>query len=173
MFDRIRRALGRETEPFPALPDVVLQPIGIVKNRIKEPMPDGWAEVESRIVLRPELQPMLLNLGDYSHLIVVFWPHLVPEEIRGSQPQLHPRDDPNYPLMGVFATRSQTRPNPILVTPVRLLKVKENTLTVRGLDAIDGTPVLDIKPYFPFFDRIEDARVPDWVARAQAWREKR
>jgi tRNA-Thr(GGU) m(6)t(6)A37 methyltransferase TsaA len=172
MFDRIRRALGREDRPFPALDDVTLRPIGHVKSRIKEPTPDGWGEVESHVILRPELEPMLLNLGDYSHIIVVFWPHLVPDDIRGSQPQLHPRDDPQYPLMGVFATRSQTRPNPVLVTPVRLLGIKANVLRVRGLDAIDGTPVLDIKPYFPFFDRIEDARVPEWVTKAQAWRKK-
>jgi tRNA-Thr(GGU) m(6)t(6)A37 methyltransferase TsaA len=172
MLDRVRRAFRKETEAFPELPDVKVTPIGVVRNRIKETMADGWAEVESRIVLRPDLAPMLLNLGDYSHVIVVFWPHNVPDDVRGSKPQLHPRDDPQNPLMGVLATRSQIRPNPVLVSPVRLLEVKENVLKVRGLDAIDGTPVLDVKPYLPFYDSIADARVPKWVEEAQAWRKR-
>lgn len=171
MLDRLRRALKRNPEPFPDLPDVTLRPIGYVRNKVKEPAPDGWADVESRIVLRPELEPALLNLGDYSHVMVIFWPHLVPEDVRGSKPQLHPRDDPKYPLTGVLATRSQIRPNPILVTAVRLFEVKGNILRVRGLDAIDGTPVLDIKPYLPHYDAVTDARVPPWVSEAQAWRD--
>jgi tRNA-Thr(GGU) m(6)t(6)A37 methyltransferase TsaA len=170
MFDRIRRAVKRTPEDVPDLADVTLHPIGVVRNRIKEPTPDGWAEVESRIVLRPELEPMLLNLGEYSHIIVLFWPHLVPDDIRGSKPQLHPRDDDKYPLMGILATRSQIRPNPVLTAPVPLLEVKGNVLRVRGLDAIDGTPVLDVKPYLPHHDSIPDARVPGWVTEAQAWR---
>ncbi len=171
MLDRFRRAVKRTPEPYPDLPDVTLRPIGYVRSRIKETMPDGWADVESRIVIRPDLEPMLLNIGEYSHIIVVFWPHLVPDDVRGSKPQLHPRDDDKNPLMGVLATRSQIRPNPVLTSPVPLLEVKGNVLRVRGLDAIDGTPVLDIKPYLPHYDSISDARVPGWVAEAQAWRQ--
>jgi tRNA-Thr(GGU) m(6)t(6)A37 methyltransferase TsaA len=170
MLDRLRNVFKRKPEEFPDLPDITLRPIGYVKNNVKQPMPDGWASIESRVVLRPELEPMLLNLGDYSHIIVVFWPHLVPDDVRGARPQIHPRDDPQYPLMGLFATRSQTRPNPVLTTPVRLLGIRAAVLHVRGLDAINGTPVLDLKPYFPFFDRIEDARIPEWVVKAQDWR---
>lgn len=172
MLDRIRRAVKRTPEEFPELPDVTLRPIGVVRNKIKEPMPDGWAEIESRIVIRPELEPMLLNLGEYSHIIVLFWPHLVPEDVRGSKPQLHPRDDDKYPLMGVLSTRSQIRPNPVLTSPAPLLEVKANVLRVRGLDAVDGTPVLDVKPYLPHYDSVPDARVPGWVAEAQAWRNR-
>ncbi|HVP04640.1 MAG TPA: tRNA (N6-threonylcarbamoyladenosine(37)-N6)-methyltransferase TrmO [Dehalococcoidia bacterium] len=172
MLRRIRGAFKRSPEPFPGLPDVTITPIGYVRNKVKETMPDGWDAVDSDVVLRPELEPMLLNLGEYSHVIVVFWPHKVPDEVRGSKPQLHPRDDEQYPLMGVLATRSQIRPNPVLTSPVRLLSVKGNVLRVRGLDAIDGTPVLDIKPYLPHYDSVPDARVPDWVAKAQAWRKR-
>ena len=172
MLDRLRRTFSRRPEAFPDLPPVALTPIGYVRNRVKEPMPDGWADVESRVVLRPELAPMLLGLADYSHVIVAFWPHLVPDDVRGSKPQLHSRDDDQNSLMGVLATRSQIRPNPILTTPVPLLAVEANVLKVRGLDAIDGTPVLDIKPYLPHYDAVPDARVPQWVADAQAWREK-
>jgi tRNA-Thr(GGU) m(6)t(6)A37 methyltransferase TsaA len=173
MLRRIRGAFKREPEPFPELPDVTLKPIGYVRSRVKETMPDGWDAVESDVVLRPDLEPMLLNLGDYSHVIVIFWPHLVPDDVRGSKPQLYPRDDTQYPLMGILATRSQIRPNPLLTTPVRLLSVKGNVLRVRGLDAIDGTPVLDIKPYLPHHDSIPDAKVPGWVAKAQAWRKQK
>lgn len=172
MLKRVRRAFRRDPEPYPDQPDVSMTPIGYVRNKIKEPMPEGWGHVESTIVLREEYAAMLLNIGDYSHIIVVFWPHKIPDEVRGSKPQLHPRDDEQYPRMGVLATRSQIRPNPVLVTPVPLLDVSDNTLRVRGLDAINGTPVLDIKPYLPFFDAIPDARVPKWVEDAQSWRNK-
>lgn len=172
MLNRIRRAVKRNPGEFPDLPNVTLRPIGIVRNKIKETMPDGWAEIESRIIVRPELESMLLNLDEYSHIIVLFWPHQVPDDVRGSKPQLHPRDDDKYPLMGVLSTRSQIRPNPVLTSPVPLLEVKGNVLRVRGLDAIDGTPVLDVKPYLPHYDSITDARVPAWVTEAQAWRNK-
>jgi len=172
MFDRLRRALRRAPEPFPDLPDVSMTPIGCVRNRVKKTTPDGWADVESRVIFRPEPAGMLLNLGDYSHVIVVFWPHQVPDDVRGSKPQLHPRDDDQYPLMGVLATRSQIRPNPVLITAVPLLAVSDNVIKVRGLDAIDGTPVLDVKPYLPHYDSVPDARVPKWVEDAQSWRDR-
>ncbi len=170
MLDRLRRAFRREPEAYPELPDVRLTPIGYVRNRVKEPMPDGWANVESRVIIRPQLTDKLHNLADYSHVIIVFWPHEVPADVRGSKPQLHPRDDEENPLMGVLATRSQIRPNPLLVTPVPLLAVNDNVLKVRGLDAIDGSPVLDVKPYLPYYDSIADARLPKWVEDAQSWR---
>ena len=73
----------------------------------------------------------------------------MPPEVRGSKPTLHPMDDPANPLQGVLATRTQIRFNPILVSVVRLLKVEGNVLRVKGLDAVDGSPVLDVKPYIP------------------------
>jgi tRNA-Thr(GGU) m(6)t(6)A37 methyltransferase TsaA len=165
MFHRIRSLFQRDQPQPPDLPDIVLRPIGYVRSRVKEPMPDGWEGVVSRIILRPEYEPMLLGLDGYSHIIVLSWPHLVPAEVRGSRPQFRPRDDPAYPLMGVLAMRSQTRPNPVLVSTVRLLELKGTTLKVKGLDAVDGTPVIDIKPYLPFHDAVTDARVPNWVAQ--------
>jgi tRNA-Thr(GGU) m(6)t(6)A37 methyltransferase TsaA len=165
MLKRIRNPFKRAEQPFPELPDVSMTPIGYVRSRVKETRPDGWDNVECDVVLRPELEPMLLNLSDYTHVIVVFWPHQVPDDVRGSKPQLHPRDDPQYPLMGILATRSQIRPNPVLTSPVRLLGVKGNVLRVLGLDAIDGTPVLDIKPYLPHYDSLPGASVPDWVRK--------
>ncbi len=166
MLNRIRRLFARPPEPFPDLPEISLRPIAVVRNGVKEPRPAGWAEVTSRIIVRPELADALLGLDGYSHVLVLFWPHRLPAGVIGSKHRLHPRDDPANPLQGVLATRSQIRFNPILATAARLLGVKGNVLRVRGLDAIDGTPVLDIKPYVPYFDSVPDAAVPGWVTRS-------
>ncbi|MBI1885379.1 MAG: tRNA (N6-threonylcarbamoyladenosine(37)-N6)-methyltransferase TrmO [Chloroflexi bacterium] len=164
MLDRLRKLLaGAPPEPGPLSP-VTIGPIGRVRNRVKKTRPRGWESVTSEVVLKPELAEALLGLSDYSHLIVLTWLHAIPEDVRGSKLRLHPMDKPEYPLQGVLATRSQIRPNPIGCTVVQLLGIKGNVLKVRGLDAIDGTPVLDLKPYLPFYDGVADARVPEWVA---------
>lgn len=161
---RVRGIFSRSRdEPFPDLPDVTLRPIGVVRNGVREPAPEGWQDVRSTIVVRPELADALLGLDGFSHVLVLFWPHLIPADVLGSKHRLHPRDDPQNPLQGVLATRSQIRFNPILVTAVRLLRLKGNALTVQGLDAVDGTPVLDLKPYVPYFDSVADAALPGWV----------
>jgi tRNA-Thr(GGU) m(6)t(6)A37 methyltransferase TsaA len=164
MLDRLRRMLprGKDEEP-PPLAGIMLRPIGVVRNGVKQPMGGGWEDVESRVVLRLELAEALLGLDGYSHVWVLFWPHLIPDEVRGSKPQLHPLDDPANPLQGVLATRAQIRFNPVLMTPVRLLKVERNVVRVRGLDAVDGSPVLDLKPYIPHYESIPEATVPQWV----------
>jgi len=163
MLGRVRRLFSRRREDLPELPEITLRPIGVVRNTVGRPMPRGWEDVRSSVVLRPELAEALLGLDGYSHIWVLFWPHLVPEEVRGSKPTLHPMDDPANPLQGVLATRAQIRFNPILVSPVRLLKVDGNVLRVKGLDAVDGSPVLDVKPYIPQHDSIPEAEVPRWV----------
>jgi tRNA (adenine37-N6)-methyltransferase len=164
----ISRILRRPPEPFPELPEVTLRPIGIVRNSIKESQPPGfdWDPVTTRILVRPELADGLLGLDTYSHVKVIFWPHLVPPGVIGSKHRLHPRDDPQNPLQGILATRSQIRFNPLLVTAVPLVSVKGNVVTVRGLDAVDGSPVLDVKPYIPHFDSVPDAKVPAWITAA-------
>ena len=165
----LRRLFQRPTSEMPDLHEIMLRPIGVVRNPVKEPQPPGfdWGAVKSEILVRPELADGLLGLESYSHVTVLFWPHLVPAEVIGSKHRLHPRDDPENPLQGILATRSQIRFNPILVTAVPLLSVRGNTVRVRGLDAVDGTPVLDIKPYFPHFDSIPDARVAEWATRGR------
>jgi len=167
--DLVRRLFQRPVGELPDLPEIIVRPIGVVRNAIGEPRPPGfdWSAVKSRILVRPELADSLLGLETYSHVKVLFWPHLVPADVIGSKHRLHPRDDPENPLQGILATRSQIRFNPILVTAVPLLSVRGNAVGVRGLDAVNGTPVLDIKPYFPHFDSIPDARVPGWVTRAR------
>jgi tRNA-Thr(GGU) m(6)t(6)A37 methyltransferase TsaA len=100
------------------------------------------------------------GITGFSHLFVLFWLSQIPDEQRMIM-KVYPRGRMDMPLLGVFATRTNLRPNPIGLTLVELLKVEGNTLTVRGLDAFDGTPILDIKP-FDSWDTAKNARVPDW-----------
>jgi tRNA-Thr(GGU) m(6)t(6)A37 methyltransferase TsaA len=140
---------------------VSIRPIGVVRNNVAQPRPDGWAGLRSDIILRNELTPMLDGIDGYTHIIVVFAFHRVPESEQRAH--VRPRDDSRIPEQGVLATRSQLRPSPIGVATVRLLRRRKNILRVEGLDAIDGTPVLDVKPYFPNYDAVPAAGVPDWA----------
>ena len=141
-----------------------LRPIGFVRCSVLEPVDDGWGAVESRIALEPEYRPGLRGLGDFSHVVVVALLHGARFE-----PARHlvrrPRGLAEMPELGIFAQRAKDRPNPLGVTVVPLLAVDAEGIAVRGLDAIDGTPVLDLKPYFPEFDSARDAIVPSWVGR--------
>ena len=102
----------------------------------------------ARIVLDPALTKGLLGLGPGSDVVVLFYFH----RSTGYDLQVHPRGDPSRPLRGVFAVRSPRRPNPIAVTTVRVQRVEGNVLEVVGLDALDGSPVLDIKIHISSFD---------------------
>jgi tRNA-Thr(GGU) m(6)t(6)A37 methyltransferase TsaA len=146
---------------------VTLRPIGVVRNRVKTPRPDGWQDIRSDLILRDELLDALDGIDQYSHVIVVFHCHRVPDDERTTG-RIHPRGDPSLPEQGVLATRSQRRPNAIGLSVVPLLRRRRNILRVEGLDAIDGTPVLDIKPYFPNYDAVPGARVPEWATRLAA-----
>jgi tRNA (adenine37-N6)-methyltransferase len=138
---------------------IVLTPIGHVKTEAVGDEVKDKSRI-SQIVLRDELVEALDDIGDYSHLFVLFWLNQISDQQRMTL-KVHPRGRMDMPLVGVFATRTNIRPNPIGLTLVELLKVEGNTLNVRGLDAFDGTPILDIKP-FDSWDNAEKARVPDW-----------
>ncbi len=161
MFDRMlhRRHAQAETAWQQA---VSASPIGYVRNSVRKPRMDGWERVTSEIILRNGLEDALDGIEGYSHVIVVTWMHEVPYEAR-TLTQIHPRGDQDRPLQGIFATRTQNRPNPIGVAVVPLLESAGAKLRVRGLDAIDGTPVLDVKPYVPTYDAVPWARVPEWT----------
>jgi len=138
---------------------IELKPIGFVKTKAvgKEVRDKGNV---SEIVFREDLAEALDGLEGFSHLFVIFWMHEISEEERMTM-KVRPRGRSDMPLLGAFATRTPHRPNPIGLTLVELLEVEGNVVTVRGLDAFDGTPVLDIKP-FDYWDVAEDARVPEW-----------
>jgi tRNA (adenine37-N6)-methyltransferase len=138
---------------------ILLNPIGYVKTQAVGDEVKDKSRI-SQIILRDELVEALDGVDGFSHLFVLFWLHEVSNQQRMIM-KVHPRGRMDMPLLGVFATRTNLRPNPIGLTLVELLKVEGNTLTVRGLDAFDGTPILDIKP-FDLWDSAKKARVPDW-----------
>lgn len=139
-----------------------LKAIGIVRNEIKQPIRHGWGEIVSDIVVNRDLTEALDGLEEFSHLIVLYWMHqLTPG--RQLPLKVHPMGKPELPLTGRFATRSPSRPNPVGQATVRLLERRGNVLKVKGLDAIDGTPVIDIKPYLPGYDSASYAKVPPWM----------
>jgi tRNA-Thr(GGU) m(6)t(6)A37 methyltransferase TsaA len=141
---------------------IVLDPIGFVRNRVKEPIHRGWDQITSLLEVRPDLEPALEGIEEFSHILVLFWLHGVDPEKRRLV-RIRPEDHPELPEVGVLATRSQYRPNPIGATVVRLLSRDGSKLTVQGLDAVDGTPVIDIKPWTP--ETVEDVRWPWWMDR--------
>ena len=145
------------------LPAMLLKAIGIVRNEIKQKPPVGyeWEKVVSEIVIDSSLTEALDGLEEFSHIIVLYWMH---QAASGKAPlKVHPMRREELPLVGLFATRSPNRPNPIGKATVRLLQRQGNILRVEGLDAIDGTPVIDIKPYIPGYDSVTDTKVPQWI----------
>lgn len=140
------------------------QPIGTVKAPVTEMSLGNWAKVDSEIHIEPRYAGGLRELDSYSHIIVVFFLHQIGAFDPARQLLRKPRGMEQMREVGVFAQRTKYRPNPIGVTAVELRGISGNVLAVRGLDALDGTPVLDIKPYIPEFDRIAEPRTPAWVA---------
>jgi len=158
------------SEGMSALENIELKPIGFVKTKaVGEEVRDKGNV--SEIILREDLVEALDGIKDFSHLFVIFWMHEVLEEERRRM-KVHPRGRMDMPLLGVFATRTPYRPNPIGLTLVEILKVKGNVLIVRGLDAIDGTPILDVKP-FDYWDAAKDARVPEWWKKLEKERSEK
>ena len=131
---------------------VNLTPIGFVENQFTSYAPsDEMRPHPSRIVVRPDMEPGLMGLAEGEHILVLFHLHRSTEY----ELQLHPGHDPSRPIRGVFATRSQYRPNSIGATVAQIKSVEGNVINVVGLDAQDGSPVLDIKPYSKGFDTPE------------------
>jgi tRNA-Thr(GGU) m(6)t(6)A37 methyltransferase TsaA len=136
--------------PESRLRPITLHPIGHVE-RDEGDQGLSFEELRARparIVLDPALTDGLLGLGPGSDVVVLFWFH----QSTGYDLQLHPRGDPSRPIRGVFATRSPRRPNPIAMTTARVRRIEGNVLEVDGLDALDGSPVLDIKVHAGVFD---------------------
>jgi tRNA-Thr(GGU) m(6)t(6)A37 methyltransferase TsaA len=122
--------------------EFIIKPIGVVHNKFnKSNKPDDWSRVISEIKVYSRYKKALEGITSFKHILILFWFH----EANISKLKVHPRGDRTKPERGVFATRSQLRPNKLGVTEVELLKVSGTTITVKGLDAFDGTPVIDIK----------------------------
>ncbi len=142
--------------------NVNIEPIGIVKSPVKEPIDENWRQVIAEIQLIDSLAPGLKGLDRFSHLIIVFFMHQY-SFTPATDLVRRPQERADMPEVGIFAQRAKHRPNPIGITAVELIELRGPVLVVRGLDAIDGTPVLDIKPYVPAFDSRPTAVVPIWI----------
>jgi tRNA-Thr(GGU) m(6)t(6)A37 methyltransferase TsaA len=147
---------GAENKPaMSSSPALELHPIGIVHRQGDHTFID----------LRPELASALKGLSGFSHVWVLYWFHENDRPEERAILQVHPRRNPANPLTGVFATRAPVRPNLIGFTCCRIISIKKNILEVEGLDAREGSPVLDLKPYIPGSDSIPEAQVPAWVKK--------
>ncbi len=140
---------------------IVIQPIGFVKNKIKEPRLGGFANEISEIIVDKKFTSALKGIDDYSHIIIVYWMSGIKDYVITHRPQ----GNPNVPIVGIFACRCPQRPNPIGITTVKLLRHKGNKIKVKGLDILNDTPIIDIKPYWPKYDRVKNEKIPNWVNR--------
>ena len=140
---------------------IEITPIGVVRGGERDVRRQDWSRVRSEVELRPELADALAGLDGFSHVIVVGWLDQIPDELRERR-QAYPGGDERLPLLGSFALRG-ARPNPVAVTVCRLRGIKGSTLRVEGLDLVDGTPVLDVKPYIAVYDAVPDATLPGWA----------
>lgn len=131
--------------------EIKYKPIGIIHSPFKEPkgtsiQPTGAKDIRGTVEVFPEYAPGLKDIDGFSHLILIYHFHLV----RGATLEAKPfMDDETH---GIFAIRGPSRPNPIGLSVVRLIKVEGHFLHIQDVDIVDGTPLLDIKPYVPEFD---------------------
>lgn len=145
---------------------VVYQPIGIIRSPFKTPkgtpiQPVGAVGQIGRLELIPEFSPALESLAGFSHIYLIYHFHLAKTYTPSVVPFLDDR------ARGLFATRAPARPNPIGLSVVRLEGIEATTLHVKDIDVVDGTPLLDIKPYVPVFDKHEADRI-GWLAEKSA-----
>ena len=145
-----------------------VEPIGYVKAARTRPEDDGWGEQAAEITLVHTLAPeALAGLDAFSHVEVLFIFHQVPESAITSTAR-HPRDNPDWPRVGIFAQRGKNRPNRIGTTICRVLQVDGVKLRVADLDAIDGTPVIDLKPVMREFLPRQTVVQPSWATELMA-----
>jgi len=165
-------------------PEMRLTPIGVVRSDIIIPMltaGDAGLELQDRmekireyhrkvqacvceLTVFPQWEELLDGIEGFSHVLVIYWPHLIDPERRTLR-KVHPMGRKDMPRQGIFATCSPARPNPVLVSAVPLLERHQNTLKVKSLEAVDGSPVIDIKPYSASYYGAENATVPEWMAQ--------
>lgn len=139
-----------------------MKPIGTVRTAVPDDAVAGSRrQIISRIVIDEPYAEALLGIDAYSHLFVLFW---LDRQTSSGAHVYHPRGNSELPLTGVLASRGRNHPNPIGLAVVELIEYRNPELIVRCLDAFDGTPVLDIKPY-DHYDRVLEPRVPPWFLK--------
>ncbi len=143
--------------------EITLKPIGFVKNNVEEARFGGFDDEVSEIIVDEKFTDALNGIKDYSHVIIVYWMDKVKKYVITHKPQ----GNPEVPIVGIFACRCPPRPNPIAITTVKLIEREGNKIKVKGLDILDGTPIIDIKPYWSKYDEVEDAVIPDWVNKLE------
>jgi L-fuculose-phosphate aldolase len=129
----------------PVLQEIVIKPIGFIRSPIKNllegPRQGSDASVEGELVVDETYREAFLGLTVGQKIVILYWMHLAERDML----QVHPRHDLSRPMRGVFSTRSPQRPNPIALDTVEITGIDGTRLKVRGIDAVDGTPLLDIK----------------------------
>lgn len=170
------------TNAATSTPSLQLKPVGQVRSTLQlttgsapnerdhaAPQPPCFkrhAQQEADLVIDPQWEEMLDGIEDYSHLMVLYWPHLL-DPNKAQPTKIHPMGRPELPVYGVFATRTPRRPNPVLVTVVKLLGRTGNVLRVQGLEAVDGSPIIDIKPHSANYWAEGEVIVPEWMRDLQ------
>jgi tRNA-Thr(GGU) m(6)t(6)A37 methyltransferase TsaA len=159
-----------------------LTPVGEVQSEIKTPMliaGESDIELQERLekireyhqkvennicelLIFPQWAELLDGIDGFSHILVLYWPHLIDPKRRNLR-KVHPMGRKDLPLQGIFATCSPARPNPVLVSAVPLLERIGNVVKVKGLEAVDGSPIVDIKPYSKSYYGVENPMVPEWM----------
>ena len=145
---------------------IEMTPIGRVENTVSEKKDTDWGANVSSITLEEQYAGGLSGLGQFSHAIILYYLDQA-QFVKEKHLQRRPQNREDMPMVGIFSQRAKDRPNRIGMTSVEIVSVSDRTLTVKGLDAVNGTPVLDIKPYYPVYDR-KEAVVPEWVDRLMA-----
>lgn len=138
---------------------ISIKPLGQSKNKIQKPTLSGWKNVVTEIVINKQYTEGLDGIEDYSHIIVVYWMN---KEVE-CHLKHHPQGRSDVPYIGIFSCRCPQRPNRIAFSTVKLVSRHGNVLKVKGLDILNGTPIIDVKPYWPQYDLVEKSKIPDWV----------
>jgi tRNA (adenine37-N6)-methyltransferase len=144
--------------------NILMTPIGFVRSTRKKAEDDRWDSEKMHIELDGEqfTEEALAGLSDFSHVEVLFYMNEV-DPSKVEKTARHPRNNTQWPKVGIFSQRGKNRPNQIGLTICRILRVEDTSLHIEGLDAIDGTPVLDVKPWVKEFAPRGDVRQPEWI----------
>jgi tRNA-Thr(GGU) m(6)t(6)A37 methyltransferase TsaA len=160
-------ASGSEKQP------ITILPIAFVRSDRRDIKDDNWQGIAEIILTEDIPEEALVGVSEFSHLEILFHFHKA-DPAKVTVGLRHPRNNPDWPEVGIFARRGKNRPNHLGLTVVKLVKIEARTLFVEGLDALDGSPVIDIKPLLRGFLPREEIRQPKWADEIMAryWGEK-